>query len=291
MLFLTVLSAIFLPFNNIGSKLNKTSRSVKFLCVSCVTCIAGVISWIVCAVTRQRVTLDMLPFAAIFAVLYVLGVISAYLAYEKGSLAGTSLFANSSLVIVVLFSTFAFNEEFTVLSAIGIAGTLVSLTLLSLPEKSADSEKPKFNWGWLLLCLGVLLFNSLISITAKARQMQAGGENPFAFMALCFSFTFVVSLATYLIATAKKHSLKSDLLEIKSNAPALTMQAFGNCGSNLLVTFLTSRVSASLLYPINMGGGLVLTTLCGFIFFKERPTVKNILGISLGIAAIVILNL
>ena len=65
----------------------------------------------------------------------------------------------------------------------------------------------------------------------------------------------------------------------------------GNSGANLLVTFLSSNVDAAILYPISMGGGLVLTVLAGFTFFKEKKTFVDLTGIVIGLMSMILLNI
>ncbi|MBP3436420.1 MAG: hypothetical protein J6K61_00735 [Clostridia bacterium] len=291
MYLLTFLSALFLPLNNIGTKLNKTEGNAKILSITCTTCIGGALSWLVCFVLKERVTADMFLFAVLFALFFIGATLSALNAYTKGSLSATSLFGNASLVVVVLFSTFYFKEALGALSIVGVLGTLVSLALLSLPDEKTAGKRQGFNLVWLLLCLGMLLSNSLLSISSKLRQSIANGENAFAFMALCYSFTFVLSLLVYACLQTKKHTFSDDFVKIKQNVLPIAIQATGNTGSNLLVTYLASRVNATVLYPVNMGGGLVITVLCGFIFFKDKPNLKNIVGIIFGIVSLILLNL
>lgn len=290
MYLLLILSALFSPLNSIGCKLNKTTSAGKFLSVSVLVCGASIISWIICLIAKQVVTADMFIYALIFALLYLITTLATYLAYEKGSLTITTLFSNSSLVVIILVSTLFFDEKLSPLIIVGIIGTLISLTLLTIPEKT-PSKTVSFNFLWLFLCLCVLLGNSSLSLTVKFRQINGGGANAFAFIALCYSFTFVFSILVYAISQLKTRSLPTDFNVLRQNKLSLLLQIVGNSGSNLLVTFLSSRINASILYPVNMGIGLVLTVLCGFIFFKEKPTVKNIAGIVLGVVSLILLNL
>lgn len=59
----------------------------------------------------------------------------------------------------------------------------------------------------------------------------------------------------------------------------------------MLATYLSTRIDGAVLYPVQSGGGFVLTVLFGFCFFKERVTVWKIIGLILGVGAIVLLNL
>ena len=89
----------------------------------------------------------------------------------------------------------------------------------------------------------------------------------------------------------KNNTVKADINNVKDCVPSLLMQSLGNVDCNLLVTILSTRMLGAVLYPVNIGGGLVLTVLCGFLFFKKKKTCKNILGIALGVVSILILSL
>lgn len=289
MVALVFVSAIFLFLNNLGTKLNKVKGSGKLLSIVLLVGVASILSWGTALIARERVTKDMLPYSLLFAVVFVVGVLCAYQAYDRGSMGATSLFGNSSLVVVVLFGVLFYDEPFGWMQIVGVLGVLFALTMLALPEQKEEGKS--FNWLWLVFCLVILFSNSSLSVASKFRQKTVGGANPFAYMAFCFTMTFVVSAITYAITQFKNNTLKEDLLSAKENALPLTVQTVGNTGSNLLVTFLSSRVDGSLLYPVNMGLGLIITVLCGFIVFKEKPTWKNVTGIAVGVVAIILLNI
>ena len=287
---LIFLSALFLPLDSIGSKMNKTTGNARLLSAAFLTAAAGAISWTVSFLLGNRVSADMLFYAIPFACLYAVGTLLAYTAFSIGPLSGTTLFGNSSLVLVILFSCVYFKERLTLVGGIGVVGALLSLILLNLPEKS-DGGKKGINLPWILVCVGMLLCNSLLSIISKLRQTGAAGKDPFAFMALCYSFTFIAAIISYSLTQIKQSSIKKDLSEVRQSLFPLAIQSTGNAGANLLVTYLASRVNASVLYPFQIGGGLILTVICGFIFFRDRATIKNILGIIIGVMAMVLLNL
>ena len=289
MVALVFVSAIFLFLNNLGTKLNKVKGSGKLLSIVLLVGVASILSWTTALIAKESVTIDMIPFSLLFAVVFVVGVLCAYQAYDRGSMGATSLFGNSSLVVVVLFGVIRYDEAFGWMQIVGVLGVLFALTMLALPEKKEEGKS--FNLAWLFFCFVILFSNSSLSVASKFRQETVGGANPFAYMALCFSMTFVVAAATYAVTQIRNYTLKEDFLSAKENALPLTVQTVGNTGSNLLVTFLSSRVDGSLLYPVNMGLGLIITVLCGFIVFKEKATWKNVTGIVVGVAAIILLNI
>ena len=54
--------------------------------------------------------------------------------------------------------------------------------------------------------------------------------------------------------------------------------------------FSTQYLPDAALYPIYQAGGLILSTVIGAVFFKERVTVRCVIGLALAFAAILLLK-
>ena len=70
----------------------------------------------------------------------------------------------------------------------------------------------------------------------------------------------------------------------------------GGCGvangiANLLVMVLANRLSASLLYPTISAGNIVLTYVISTLLFREKLVKRQLVGLFLGVAAVILLNL
>ena len=55
-------------------------------------------------------------------------------------------------------------------------------------------------------------------------------------------------------------------------------------------TYALSTIEGTFLYPTYSGGTIILSTLSGVLFFKDRLTVKQVLSILVGIVAVVLMN-
>lgn len=60
---------------------------------------------------------------------------------------------------------------------------------------------------------------------------------------------------------------------------------------NLLITMLAKTVPSVVLFPVSACIAITVTTLIGAIVFKEKLTLRKIIGIAFGIGSIVIINL
>ena len=294
MQFLAIFTAVFLLCNQLGLKLNHNTGKGRILAVAVCTGTAAAISLLVASLKGEGYRADMLPYSVVYACIYFVCTLCCYKAYELGPVAGVALFSSAGLVFTVLFGVFVYDEPFGWLSRTGVACMLVALTCLSLPERiqgRATQEKKPYNRLWILLGIFIMLANSGGAILLKVRQTKAGGEDAFAFISLCYVFICLISSLTYAIVGCKQKGIRQDFTDLKNHVGAITLQTAGNAGTNMLATYLSTRIDGAVLYPVQSGGGFVLTVLFGFCFFKERVTVWKIIGLILGVGAIVLLNL
>ena len=65
-----------------------------------------------------------------------------------------------------------------------------------------------------------------------------------------------------------------------------------NGAANLFVMILAAkRVPSALMYPLISGGSIILTWITSRFYYKEKLTILQNIGLIVGIAAVVLLNL
>jgi drug/metabolite transporter (DMT)-like permease len=74
-------------------------------------------------------------------------------------------------------------------------------------------------------------------------------------------------------------------------APLLILAAAGNGAGNILVAFLSSRLSGAYLFPMVQGGILLILTLYSAFILREKLDRGGAWGIFCSVAAIVVMNL
>ena len=289
-IFLLGLSVVFLVCNNIGLKLIKGEKNEKIINLVVVTGVSLIVSLIIVLCTGDEITKDMFFYGLLFGIVLVVGSICNYCAYERGSLTGTTLFNQGGLIVVVLFGIIYFKEDFNLILGLGVISMLIALTLMSMPETN-DQNKKGFNVVWLLFCIVVLFANSAISIVTKFRQVNVDGKNPFAFMFICYLFSFVLSMIVYGITQIRQRTFVSDLKNVKRNILGISLQSVGATVANIIVTFLSVKMIGAVLYPVHLGAGFVITVISGVALFKEKLHWKNICGVILGVLSIILLSI
>ncbi len=232
----------------------------------------------------------VLPYSLVFTFGTTMCCITSITSLRYGSLALTSLFASYSLMLPTLFGFFYFKDPVFVSQLIGIAFLLVSLYLTNMGRKTADDDMGKKEKGnfkkWLPLVIIMAVTNGMCAITQTLQQDRFEGayKNEFMMVALLVSFTVMLILGLF----TERKDIKT-VMELGAIPAVLTGAANG--ATNLLVMVCTATIAASVFFPVISGGGMVLAYIISVTLFKEKFTTMQKIGILLGIASLVFLNL
>lgn len=100
-----------------------------------------------------------------------------------------------------------------------------------------------------------------------------------------FLFLFIAIVFEIIATSALK---KSE--EFTKLLPSI-ITIIGYCGAFYCLSFAIKTIPVGFAYAIWSGVGIVLITIIGAIFFKEIPDLPAIIGLSLIIAGVVVINL
>lgn len=296
---LTVLTAFFISLGALGKKYsNAHVKREKFLNISAFSLLIAAAMWIVFAFTGDAVNGTVVLFSAVFAVNFIVCNFTLYAAMELGSLSKTNLFNSLSLVIPTLAGIVFWHEEFNIFMLCGAMALMIaSLLLIILKAEPAESEEEKekrrkSKAKWVIFNLIAFFTNGLSSIIQKWEQTVMDGQGAFSMTALSFTFVAVFAFAVYLVcALVGKCPLKDDFNALLHNKKDVLFNAVGLGEVNLAVTYLSTRIPGAFLFPCVLGGSVIITTVFSAVFFKEKLNARVIVGILLGVAAIVIFSL
>lgn len=227
---------------------------------------------------------EMLPYSFAFAAVYAGGTITSVLALRWGSLAITSLVMSYSLVIPTLYGLIFLNETVGSLQIIGLCILLVSLFLVKGERPPAD--KKTVSAKWLIAVAVSFVCNGCCSIIQKEQQNAFNGIYNSSFMIVALAIAAVVSFIAGLIAERK------DLKAIfRHGIVTAALCGLSNGATNYLVMVIVATVAASLFFPLLSAGQLILTFLISVFLYKEKFLPRQLAGLALGIAALVLLNI
>lgn len=230
-----------------------------------------------------------LPYSLAFALATSTCCITSVTSLRYGSLALTSLFSSYSLMLPTIYGFVRFKNPVFVSQLIGIALLLVSLYLTNMGKKdgSEEAKKEKGNFKkWLPLVIVMAVSNGMCAITQTEQQYRFDGAYKNEFMMIALLASFLVLLC---VGLAKERHDAGTVLKLGALPAVLTGAANG--ATNLLVMVVTATIAASVFFPVISGGGMVLAYIISVTLFKEKFTTMQKIGILLGVASLVFLNL
>lgn len=296
---LTFLVAGFIALGSLGKKYsNAQTQREKFLNIAVFSLLIAAAMWIVFAFANEPINQTVVLYAAAFGVNYVVCNFALYAAMELGSLSKTNLFNSLSLVIPTLTGVIFWHEEFNawmLVSALVLMIASLSLIILKR-EEGTEEEKAalkKSKAKWLIFNVIAFVCNGLSCVIQNAEQKVMGGEGVFSMTALSFTFAGVCALVVYAVYVAANRgtTVKADFNALVHNKKSVLFNVLGLGIVNLAVTFLATKVPAAFLYPVALGGSVIVATVFSAVFMKEKMTWRVILGVILGVASIVIFSL
>ena len=227
------------------------------------------------------------------AVLFAVDLFSGIEAVKGCSIAVATMFGLGGLVISVVISYFWFGEDIKVHQMIGLAIFFVSAYLLSSKDgKSGGKISAK---TFVMLFINFLA-NGLVMVVQKYFALKVQGANTplFSFltftlcglfMAICFLFTVCKNKATEIPQEERKPVLNKKLV-ICGVLLALALFLI-----NIIITEMGKTVPSIIIFPVSSAISIIIATLVGYFIFKEKLSVKKIIGLLVGISSIIIIGI
>ena len=226
---------------------------------------------------------------ALFGIVVSLQAIFTTVAMMSGPMAYTMVIVSCSTVFTALSGFFFFDESIGVLQLVGIALMVGSFVFAT--EKKEGEKKGGFKW----LLFSILSFccSGGIGFMQKLHQTSVHADELNAFLIISFVISFDFSMIMAFIYGIKE---KKSLVEKKEKGGInwiilAIMVISGICvaANHKLNLALAGEIPTAVFFPLLNGGNLVLTTLSALFVFKEKLTVKQWVGVGLGIASVLFL--
>lgn len=244
----------------------------------------ALVIFIISAGGKFNFNLEILPFALGFALSYGAASIGYFLAIGTGPLSITSLLVQYSLIIPTIYGLCT-GDKASPFLYVGLGLLFISLFLVNIEKKG---EEKKIVWG--IFALLAFFGNGLCSTVQKAQQdVFVTEQNPDGykseFMIIALVVSFMAIAVSALIFERKGLGKK-----LKTGAHWYIICGLANGLVNLFVLML-AKYPASIVFPVISAGGIVATALVGIFIYKEKLSFLQIIGMVLGTASIIFLNL
>lgn len=275
LLFLNVFANI---IQSIISKEYTKLKSTSSLCYAMFSSLFSLIYFVIIS----KFNLSFNKSIVIYSLFCGLGIIASTvccnMAVRTGSLALTNLIQNFSLAVPTLFGIFILKEPIGNFTVLALVFLVISLFLTNLKK-----EKYSINSKWIIWISISFLGNGLFATIQKLHQSITGGKQGNELMVLALFIAVIVLFIIILIFD--RGSIKISLKNCYLPAAHGTMNGIGN----MTLLLLAPIASASLVYPLLTSCSMVILTFISFLLYKEKFSVRQIIGIVFGIISSVLL--
>lgn len=261
---------------------------------------AIVFNYVICFITgyflmpsNESFSLDFSQNYTWYCLLLGFGFISTFIlsgiSTQKAGITITSLANNISLIIPVLFSLFVFNSTENSFSFINYVGLILGIVTIGLTtyKKDKNTHFTKSGGG---IALAVFLLYGISNTAINYIQIhiikgQGGGAIPvMLIMVLGAIVTGFLVFAFRLMQGKEKFHFKNLAAAVTLGVPNFLSFYF------LIQTLNFYGSNGAFVYPLYNLGVILVSAFVAFVFFKEKLSKLNLVGLFLAVVAIILLS-
>ena len=259
-----------------GTRAFYLSQSTLFLCGGSALTLFGNIVW-------NGLAIATIGYAVIYGLLLILAQWFYTAALAKGNTALCSTIYSLGFIFPTLSGALLWSETFSVLDVLGVL-CAISAVIVS-GWKPQLKEKRGKSYYFVPLVIAMLASGGL-GIVQKIQQESAYAEQKSIFLLIAFILAAAISFIFSLFA---KKQGDPPFRRGKLAVASCIGVCFGCC--NLLNTTLAGLLDSAIFFPTLNIGVILLSMICGVIFFKEKISKKELAVLILGGLSILLLNL
>lgn len=237
---------------------------------------------------KLELTVHALIWAAVYAAANVGCSIGNIAALRRGDLATVTIWVLlGGTLIPTLYGTIILGEHLSLLHLISLIIMVISLFTDFFFKREKQTAKAPISF--FVFCLIAFAGNGLVSVATKAHEASVYAIDSNSFIVWSNIFTLLFSII-WLIAIPQKNRFsgmpeKKYLLKPVLFACAYTV---ANGIANLFSLSCAKQMDSSLQFPVISASVIVLNTLSGRIFFKEKPNRSTVLRVILSVIGVIL---
>lgn len=232
---------------------------------------------------------NWLPFAFAIGVLFIVMFYLIAISTRVAGIAVTGIASKMSVIFPILFSLFIdTTDKLSYIKLLGIVTALIAILLTAYKKEGGEVKKEKILLP-LILFVGMGLTDSVVK---WAQYLVVSNDKVLPFSTTIFIFSAITGIIFGFVHEEKFHNL----LKYKSILLGFLLGIF-NFGSIYFIiralnhqdTITLEKVDGSIVFGTTNLGIVSLSVIVGLIFFGEKITTINWVGISLSILSVLLL--
>lgn len=230
---------------------------------------------------------EMIPYGIASGAFYCMASFLTFVAFGCGSFVLTNLFLSYSLLFSVGYGLFVLKDPATPLTYIGLALMMVSVFLVRGAKKAESGDgKVKISLKWITCVALSVIGSGMFGVMQKLQQVKFEKSCDNEFMIVTLGFSALVLLIAGIIRNGR------DLPYILRHGGLYAgLAGVSNGATNLLNLVVNAMIPISIAAPTRSGIKIVISFLISLFIFKEKLTKRQVAGVIIGAAALVLLNL
>lgn len=225
----------------------------------------------------------MLPLACIYGAIFCITYFLTFVALASGSFTLSMLIVSYSLIFPILYGIIFLHEQVSLFTYIGFALLMISLFFV---RGNKDDKEKKISVKWIISVVLVTLGNGLLAVIQKIQQLKFNNECNNEFMIVGLAVSVTVLLTGGIIKDRKQ--LKEI---IRYGIPYAGTAGVANGVNNLLTIIVNNLLPLSIVSPVSAGMKIVISFLSATLLFKEQYMKRQVLGVGIGVLALIFLNI
>lgn len=206
-------------------------------------------------------------------------------ALKLGPMSLTKVLITSSTLISALSGFFFWDESISPAAGIGMA---MMMLMVALTVKRDGSDR-KASRMWVLMCVLAIFSSGFIGVVQKLHQSSSFRGELDSFLLVAFAFSTLTSLWQLL------HSRRTVSATVSFRPRRFSFWLSLLCGLGMALPhkinlYLSGVIDSAVFFPLVNGLPLLLSLLAAILFFRERPNLRQYVGILLGLAAVLLLS-
>lgn len=212
--------------------------------------------------------------------------ICSLLCMHGASIALVVLFGSAGLLVPTISGIFIFGQKIAVGQWLGIACLMVAAVLLA---SSSNKTNAKINTKTILLLFGSMLANGATMLLQTLYKAYVPNGNVSLYSFLQFAIPSLGLLAVGLIGR-KKQKVEGQKISKKLFIITL-LSAIALFGISQISTVASAIIPVAILFSISDGGNTVISAVVAALFFKEKFTLRSLIGIIVGVGGLIMMKL
>lgn len=231
-------------------------------------------------------TAELLLITGISGVSSAVFVVSWLLSVRKSAYMLLDVFLMTGTLIPIIGSNILFSESIKLTQCIGLLLLFVAAALMCSYNNSIKTKMTLSGFLLLLLC-GVS--NGVTDFSQKLFVKTLSDISISVFNLYTYIFAMITLLITYLLI--KKPNTDSNNIISSGTGVYILIMAICLFMNSFFKTLAATYLDSALLYPLNQGLSLIISTAMSAVLFREKLTLKAGVGIIIAFAGLLCINL